>query len=146
MYLFDLLAGSGAFAALTALGISPRAALLAMLVVPVGTVAIFFLVLRPSRRYHRPASSVPLLRGDTGERLAVPSLCGDSVNEEREELLGDGLMSGQRMMTCGEKLASVRFLLKYMVPLGLVYFFEYLINQVRYDNTLILNVFPCPES
>jgi hypothetical protein len=41
-------------------------------------------------------------------------------------------MSGQRMMTCGEKLASVRFLLKYMVPLGLVYFFEYLINQVRY--------------
>ncbi len=133
MYLFDLLAGSGAFAALTALGISPRAALLAMLVVPVGTVAIFFLVLRPSRHIHRsyrPLSPVPLLSGDIGERL--PSLCGDSVDEEREELLGDGLMSGQRMMTCGEKLASVRFLLKYMVPLGLVYFFEYLINQVRY--------------
>jgi hypothetical protein len=127
-----MLAGSGAFAALTTLGISPRAALLAMLVVPVGTVAIFFLVLRPSRRYHRASSSpVPLLNGDSAEHLAVPSLCGDSVNEEREELLGDGLMSGQRMMTCGEKLASVRFLLKYMVPLGLVYFFEYLINQVR---------------
>jgi battenin len=128
-----MFAGSGAFAALTALGISPRASLLAMLVVPVGTVAIFFLVLRPSRRYQRPSSSpVPLLSGDSGERLAVPSLCGDSVNEEREELLGDVLSSGQRMMTCGEKLASVRFLLKYMVPLGLVYFFEYLINQVRY--------------
>jgi hypothetical protein len=135
MCLFYVLAGSGAFAALTALGISPRAALLAMLVVPVGTVAIFFLVLRPSRpvhRYHRPSSPAPLLNGDSAERLAVPSLCGDSVDEEREELLGDGLSSGQRMMTCGEKLASVRFLLKYMVPLGLVYFFEYLINQVRY--------------
>jgi hypothetical protein len=131
MCLFYVFAGSGAFAALTALGISPRAALLAMLVVPVGTVAIFFLVLRPSRHYHRPSlSPVPLLSGDSAERLPVPSLCGDSVNEEREELLGDGLMSGQRMMTCGEKLASVRFLLKYMVPLGLVYFFEYLINQV----------------
>jgi hypothetical protein len=133
MCLFYVLAGSGAFAALTALGISPRAALLAMLVVPVGTVAIFFLVLRPSRRYHRPSSPpAPFLSGDTGECLPVPSLCGDSVDEEREELLGEGLMSGQRMMTCGEKLASVRFLLKYMVPLGLVYFFEYLINQVRY--------------
>jgi battenin len=58
-------------------------------------------------------------------------LSSNGGEEEEEELRG--LLTGRRL-SCRQKLASVRGLLQYMIPLGLVYFFEYLINQVSWQH------------
>ena len=96
------------------MGLTPRTALLVMLVVPAGTLATFCLLLRPSRHHQLSPSPV------------TPSCAGDDSDDDSEL---SGLLTGRRL-TCGEKLAAIRGLLQYMIPLGLVYFFEYLINQV----------------
>ncbi|XP_023344582.1 battenin isoform X3 [Eurytemora carolleeae] len=98
--------GAGSFALLTHLGLSPRTTLLLMLVVPVGMFLTFFFLIKPSSQGHAE-DSVPL------------------VLQEETEL-------GSRM-TFQEKLGSMRGLLRYMIPLGLVYFFEYLINQGLFE-------------
>jgi battenin len=123
------IAGAGSFTAFTAVGLSPRTALLVMLVVPVGTLATFFLVLRPSRRHthqhERSFSPVPYV--------------SVSNDDDRDSDDDDSELSGllTTRLTCSEKLCSVGSLLKYMIPLGLVYFFEYLINQVGYPVLLL---------
>ena len=77
-----------------------------MLIVPVGMFLTFFFLIKPRSQGHAE-DSVPL------------------VLQEETEL-------GSRM-TFQEKLGSMRGLLRYMIPLGLVYFFEYLINQGKYQ-------------
>ena len=81
-----------------------------MLVVPVGMAVTFWLVLR------HPDSG-----GWTDSGDSVPLLHSDSVDS------GD---RGPRRMSFLAKVITMRGLVRYMVPLGLDYLFEYLLNQV----------------
>ena len=74
-----------------------------MLIVPLGMFLTFFLMIKP-RIQEQTEDLVPLVLQDD-----------DVVPTTR--------------MSLTEKLGSIRGLLRYMIPLGLVYFFEYLINQ-----------------
>lgn len=108
--------GAGSYATLTALGISPRTTVLIMILAPLGMGLVFWGVLVPSRNITASSSqdSVPLLLSEQED---------DQQNTRPTE--GD--------FTVREKLKRLRGLFKYMIPLGLVYFFEYLINQGLYE-------------
>jgi len=102
--------GAGSYALLTLIGVSPRTAVLLMLGVPLSMVVTFFVVLDPPQ-----------------QRPSPRRLPGD-----RAPLVGS-YESLYPRMEMREKLATVRGILHYMLPLGGVYFFEYLINQGLFE-------------
>ncbi|TNM97421.1 hypothetical protein fugu_015577 [Takifugu bimaculatus] len=111
-------AGALLYSALTQAGLSPRITLLTMLVVPFSMILSYFcLLVFPTRLSHWK-----------------PSLndCLVSCSEERERLI-EGAGRGERRgagEACVDPLVSCnQSLLKFMFPLGLVYFAEYFINQ-----------------
>ena len=114
--------GAGSFAALTSLGLAPRTTVLIMVVVPLGMALSFWGLLKPDESTSRPIGiedNQPLL-------------------EEEEDTLGiiednDEHRDAPPPLTVIEKLVRTKSLLKYMIPLGLVYYFEYLINQGLYE-------------
>jgi battenin len=116
--------GAGSYAALAALGARPRTALLAMLWVPGALLLAFWGLLAPS------SSTLPAPEG------LEPLLEADGSGEEEAEVPTEAPPVAP--LAFAEKLQLTRALLKYMIPLGLVYFFEYLINQV---NQVWLNSF-----
>ncbi|XP_034567561.1 battenin [Notolabrus celidotus] len=118
-------AGALLYSLLTQAGLSPRVTLLMMLVVPVGMLMSYFLLLDPPpdlpQWQSRETEYTPVgSEDDQRQRLMDGSEEEDnSTPEERHT----GLLSFQ------EKLHVIRGLLKFVFPLGLVYFAEYFINQ-----------------
>ncbi|XP_018553866.1 LOW QUALITY PROTEIN: battenin-like [Lates calcarifer] len=113
-------AGALLYSGLTQVGLSPQNTLLIVLVVPfVMLISYFFLLV--------PPPSLPQWRNRETEYVAV-------VSEERRQLM-DGSEEGEQEkstpgpLTFKEKLYVMKGLLKFVVPLGLVYFAEYFINQ-----------------
>ena len=97
--------GAGSYAGLTSLGLQPRLTVLVMLVVPAGLALSFWCLLEPSvssSSGYEPLSSEDL------SLTPVPHSSPASFQH---------------------KLSVLRGLTKFMIPLGFVYFFEYLINQ-----------------
>jgi len=108
--------GAGSYAALTSLGVSPRTTVLVMVIIPVGMAATFWLILQPPESSNEAYSdTVPLLASDTADII---------INRPTPH---------PPVVTFTDKMAIFLGLYKYMVPLGLVYFFEYLINQGLYE-------------
>ena len=104
--------GAGSYAGLTSLGLQPRLTVLVMLVVPVGLAVSFWALLEPS------------LTNNSGEYLPLAN------TEDLSEPQSEPASSHQSFH---HKLWVLRGLAKFMVPLGLVYFFEYLINQGLFE-------------
>lgn len=108
--------GAGSYAALTSLGVSPRTTVLVMVIIPVGMAVTFWLIIQPPDSSNASHSdTVPLLASDTADII---------INRPT---------SVAPVITFTDKLAIFLGLYKYMIPLGLVYFFEYLINQGLYE-------------
>lgn len=101
--------GSLSYATLRSLDVSPRDTMLIMLIFPVIEALSFWILLR------KPAEVLPV-----------------TTVESTEELITDD----RPLEGFKEKLIYIKQLFKYMLPLALVYFFEYFINQglVSYIN------------
>ncbi|KAK2718639.1 hypothetical protein QYM36_005845, partial [Artemia franciscana] len=109
--------GALSYAGLTLVGFSPRHTLLLMLVVPFILIVSFFFVLERKRR--------PL-------RIVSVNSDGEPLLDEEEEVREpkeDYLSTEPELYTFKEKINMIPTLLKYMIPVGLVYLFEYTINQ-----------------
>lgn len=91
------------------MGVTPVNTMLLMLSVPLLEGAAFWILLRNPCCIPKKDSQVDLKRTPTDEESAL----------DEKEL----------NMSVGDKIRYIPSLLKYMVPLGLVYFFEYFINQ-----------------
>ncbi|KAK2832754.1 hypothetical protein Q5P01_016643 [Channa striata] len=119
-------AGALLYSGLTQAGLSPRVTLLIMLVVPVFMfISYFFLLV--------PPSTLPQWRSREAEYAVVGS-------EERQQLINEPEEEEQHEiptpvdrstgpLTITEKLHVIRGLLRFVFPLGVVYFAEYFINQ-----------------
>lgn len=118
-------AGALLYSGLVQAGLSPQVTLLTMLVVPVTMVITYFFLLVPP-------PSLPQWRSREAEYAAVSSedrrrLMDNSEEEEQEKSTPEDRTTGP--LTCTERLQVIRGLLKFVFPLGLVYFAEYFINQ-----------------
>ncbi|XP_069693085.1 battenin isoform X2 [Periplaneta americana] len=110
--------GAGSYAGLTSIGLSAANSLLVMLIVPVIMAISFWLVLLPP---------------GTEPHTCLPTFCcGPAENriETPDERLPE---APPRPLTLKEKIAAIPPLLFYMIPLGLVYLFEYFINQGLFE-------------
>ncbi|XP_061081287.1 battenin [Conger conger] len=129
-------AGALLYSVLT-LKLSPRATLLVMLVVPVIMAVSYFSLLEfpssfpqwQSRRGERllhdasPQERRPLMTED-------PDKAEHEEDEEKEESApGPGPPADAGDLTCRDRLVVLRGLLKFIIPLSVVYFAEYFINQ-----------------
>ncbi|KAM4530676.1 battenin-like [Odontesthes bonariensis] len=122
-------AGSVLYSGLIQVGLSPRITLLIMLVVPFAMIVSYFGLLVP-------ASSVPQWRTMETQNAAVNSderqRLVDGTEEEEEEEEGEKSIPEDRAtgpLPFTERLLVIRGLLRFIFPLGLVYFAEYFINQ-----------------
>lgn len=91
--------GSVSYATLTELKLSPSETMLAMLIFPFLEAMSFWVLLRKPQR-------------------AAASAITGALIEDQKPLIG-----------FAQKFAYARTLVEYMMPLGLVFFFEYFINQ-----------------
>jgi len=107
--------GALAYSALRGFNLSNQQTLLVMIAVPVVEIILFLFLLR------KP-SSTKIEDQDKGPEIA-----------EDDEL--------EPMVSVGEKIRYVKKLLRYMLPLALVYFFEYLINQGMFELTYFPEIF-----
>ncbi|KAM4635504.1 battenin [Polymixia lowei] len=123
-------AGALLYSAFTQGGLSPRVTLLVMLVIPVAMlISYFFLLNFPSSfpQWHNREEGYAGRSRDSEERQ---QLMDDS--DEEEEQPGEGTRVEDRPtgpLTLTEKLDVIKGLWRFVVPLGLVYFAEYFINQ-----------------
>ncbi|XP_068435184.1 battenin isoform X1 [Clinocottus analis] len=120
-------AGAFLYSGLTQVGLSPRVTLLIMLVVPLVMLLSYFslLVLPPS---------LPQWRGREAEYTAVGSedrraLMDASEEEEEQQKSTPAEDRTTGPLAFREKLHVIKGLLLFVLPLGLVYFAEYFINQ-----------------
>ncbi|KAL3097251.1 hypothetical protein niasHT_029795 [Heterodera trifolii] len=108
--------GSVAYAALTEpklFGLSPRNALLSMLIVPITFALAYWMLLTPSPTVHRI-------------KLLSPSTWIIQVNHNE---IADGNVKTTNEVNFASKMRQIIHLLHLMVPLGIVFFAEYLINS-----------------
>lgn len=101
--------GSFSYAALISIGVSPVATMLIMLSVPLIEGAAFWMLLR------NPCT-IPKRDSET-EFNALP--------DDQEA----AVESKETKLSLSDKIRYVPSLFKYMIPLSLVYLFEYFINQ-----------------
>ncbi|XP_068587618.1 battenin-like isoform X2 [Cebidichthys violaceus] len=118
-------AGALLYSVLTQAGLSPQVTLLIMLVVPVAMLLSYFLLLVVP-------PSLPQWSVRETESTAVGSedrraLMDGSEDEGEEKSPAEDRTTGPLAFT--EKLHVIKGLLRFVVPLGLVYFAEYFINQ-----------------
>lgn len=107
--------GSLAYTVLRGIGLSNRQTLLVMICVPAIEMLVFFFLLR------KPASN-RIEDQDKGEDVAEE----DNVPP---------------MRSLKEKFIYIKHLLRYMMPLALVYFFEYYINQGMFELVYFPDIF-----
>ncbi|CAK6980557.1 battenin [Scomber scombrus] len=118
-------AGALLYSSLTQAGLSPQITLLIMLVVPFLMLISYFVLLDPP-------PSLPQWKNSETEHAAVDSedrrqLMDGSDEEEQDKSTRAAHSTGP--LTFTEKLHVIKGLLKFVGPLGLVYFAEYFINQ-----------------
>ncbi|XP_069380688.1 battenin [Paralichthys olivaceus] len=120
-------AGAFLYSALTQVGLSPQLTLQIMLVVPFAMLISYFSLLVPP-------PSLPQWKSRRTEYAAVGSeesqgLMDGAEEEEQEKStpVTEAVSTGP--LTFTEKLHVIKGLLKFVLPLGLVYFAEYFINQ-----------------
>lgn len=109
--------GSISYAGLRAVGISTVNTMLLMLCVPLLEGAAFWILLRNPTCIPKNVSS---------EKLSAAC---SSVESQIDVECGNKKAAGVEPFTLADKIRYLPSLLKYMVPLTLVYFFEYFINQ-----------------
>ena len=109
--------GAGSYAVLTSMGLSPHNTVLLMLIIPVGLAITFFCVVTPTKTYTTSHQYAPI--------------SGDELNTEADEMNEQNIHQETDLFL--NKIILIRGLLKYMVPLGAVYYFEYLINQGLFE-------------
>ncbi|XP_054280890.1 battenin isoform X2 [Macrosteles quadrilineatus] len=114
--------GSLSYATLTGLGLSPAMTLYVMLVVPALMSITFWIVL------DRPKLE------DAGSQNQSEANFNSTLSNDQIPLT----LSNDSFW---EKLQSIPPLFKYMIPLGLVYFFEYFINQGLFELIYFNNIF-----
>lgn len=103
------IAGATACAVLTSFAkMSVEGTMLLMIAVPTVELVVFFFVLRKPKSLRIEDQHI-----------------GENVSEDDSDIAP--------MKSMKEKLLYIQKLVKYMVPLGLVYFFEYLINQGLFE-------------
>ena len=130
------LVGAGAYAVAT-LVLDARSTLLVMLIVPIMLALTFwFLIVHPKRDYLEAVATRPLIVN----RDSPTAQFDIDAHGSR-----DSTTLVSRELSFHEKLRLVRELLwRFMAPLGLVYFFEYFINQgffelLYFTNTSIVH-------
>ncbi|XP_034077446.1 battenin isoform X2 [Gymnodraco acuticeps] len=128
-------AGAFLYSGLTQVGLSPQVTLQIMLVVPFAMLISYFFLLAPP-------PTLPQWREK--QYAAVVSeerqqLMDDSEEEEQGESTPGNRSSGP--LTPKEKLHVIRGLMRFVFPLGLVYFAEYFINQGLMELLYFPNVF-----
>ncbi|KAL3053126.1 hypothetical protein OYC64_005622 [Pagothenia borchgrevinki] len=128
-------AGAFLYSGLTQVGLSPQVTLQIMLVVPFALLISYFFLLAPP-------PTLPQWREK--QYAAVVSeerqqLMDDSEEEEQGESTPGNRSSGP--LTPKEKLHVIRGLMRFVFPLGLVYFAEYFINQGLMELLYFPNVF-----
>ncbi|KAI1884678.1 hypothetical protein AGOR_G00228890 [Albula goreensis] len=106
-------AGALLYSAFTQAGLSPRVTLLVMLVVPAFMAISYFFLLEFPHLSRSGEETRPLLREDPDE----------AEGKKREERGHTGELN------CREKINILKGLLKFVIPLAVVYFAEYFINQ-----------------
>ncbi|KAG9333298.1 hypothetical protein JZ751_012885 [Albula glossodonta] len=117
-------AGALLYSAFTQAGLSPRVTLLVMLVVPAFMAISYFFLLEfpPSFPQWRCREGEGLLWNENSEETR--SLLREDPDEaegKKEEERGE--------LNCREKINILKGLLKFVIPLAIVYFAEYFINQ-----------------
>ncbi|KAI4891699.1 hypothetical protein NFI96_033339 [Prochilodus magdalenae] len=117
-------AGALLYSGLTQAGLSPRVTLLIMLVVPAAMLISYFLLLDfpPSFPQWRPRE-VPY----TGFQERRPLMWDDNEDYAPDEREKEYRQTGA--LTFLDKLHVLKDLLRFIVPLAVVYFAEYFINQ-----------------
>ncbi|RWS17713.1 Battenin-like protein [Dinothrombium tinctorium] len=110
------LLGSFSYAGLTSFGLSPRNTLLVMLIVPLLMAFTFWSLIVPPPKRNSEREPIHLSHSSS------PDL----------EVLDDD-KSSKLTLSFGEKILVLKKLLKFMIPLGLVYYFEYFINQGLFE-------------
>jgi len=126
--------GAGSYATLTYLGLSPQHTVLLMLVVPLGLLATFYGVLSPDRKTQPSRDDQEPLLEQTEENESLES--EETQSEVEIEVISPEVVQTpvDNVLTFKKKLEVTKVLLwRFMIPLGLVYFFEYLINQGLFE-------------
>ncbi|XP_033826936.1 battenin [Periophthalmus magnuspinnatus] len=117
--------GALMYSGLTQLGLTPRLTLLIMLIIPAAMVLNYFFLL-----VHPP--SLPQWRTKDPRCTVLCSEETQGLMAEEEDEDKSSPRTGVRArgpLTCTEKVQVMKGLLKFVLPLGLVYFAEYFINQ-----------------
>ncbi|XP_029363967.1 battenin isoform X2 [Echeneis naucrates] len=130
-------AGALLYSLFTQVGLSPQVTLLIMLVVPFAMLMTYFILLVPP-------PSLPQWRSVRAEYTAVGSeerrrLMDASGEEEQAKPTSEDGSTGP--LTFSEKLHVIKGLLKFVFPLGVVYFAEYFINQGLMELLYFPNIF-----
>jgi battenin len=118
--------GSLSYAALTSAGVTPRDSILIMLFIPI-LMAISYIAL-PSYGLFEDNTS-PIV-GDTEVDNENGSSRRSTNSEVEESITGENVLFKEKFFS---NLKLIRSLLKYMIPLFLVYFAEYFINQGLFE-------------
>uniref|UniRef100_A0A673IRX1 Battenin n=1 Tax=Sinocyclocheilus rhinocerous TaxID=307959 RepID=A0A673IRX1_9TELE len=121
-------AGASLYSAFTQAGLTPQVTLWIMLVVPVIlAVSYFFLLVFPSsfpqwRRHEDGHSTSRVVNSQERRPLIEEETDTETTQEEQED-------KHIRPLSFTDKIYIMKGLLKFIIPLGVVYFAEYFINQ-----------------
>lgn len=118
------LIGSFGYAAMTSVGLKPKTVILIMIIVPI--ILIFAYIALPSISYTKNRK----YRDDIYKNVSDNS---DTETEETPPMNRDTRDSRNYKKRFFESLDLCRPLIKYMIPLFLVYFAEYFINQGLFE-------------
>lgn len=141
--------GAGSYAGLTALGLSAVNSLLVMLVVPALMATSFWLLLQAPGSGRCTWKSVTndsntdqavADRSPSSETIPKSEVADRSPSSETISQSETVSVESPPKLTIVEKLRIIPSLLVYMIPLGLVYLFEYFINQGLFELTYFPNI------
>ncbi|RVE69011.1 hypothetical protein OJAV_G00073610 [Oryzias javanicus] len=124
-------AGALLYSGLIQAGLSPRVTVLVMLVVPFSMLISYWCLLVPPPSLPQwSRKEVPhAALGSEEEQGLMEESEEDKEESEEEEERSPAVDRRSESLTCREKKQVIKGLLKFMFPLGLVYFAEYFINQ-----------------
>lgn len=121
------IAGSLSYAGLIQLGLSPTVTMLIMLVSPVLEAIAFWIILRkPDTSKFKLTTHQPDVDVDADETSDTKNQSSSKDLVHNQEAQSP---ETQKLVGIREKFRYIPSLFKYMIPLTLVYLFEYFINQ-----------------
>lgn len=123
--------GSLSYAALISLGVSPVDTMLIMLSVPILEGVAFWLILRtPTKAAKTQGIDNTQYEGHSADTLSATDTV-DNIKSNKEEsiVMGNELSECDTPFGLKEKILYLPSLLKYIIPITLVYLLEYFINQ-----------------